>query len=219
MFRSMLLSVLLAFAGGVYAQSLIPFEFTSEEDNRFIKENDSFKYYVASGDTMNTVCINEETSFYKLLNKERKVIAEGGFIMEADKYLQDGKWIERFDNGKIKRTGYYQRNIPVGAWQEYYSNGKIKAISNYGIFIQDNETLSALSGTYQEYYTNGKLKVNGFYGASITTVHDTIAVTDPIVGRELHTIVLHKTLVANRIGHWEYYDENGDLEKKEDLNY
>src|ERR1700733_3468721 len=72
--------------------SFIPFEFTSEEDNRLIKEDDSFKYYVASGDTNQVVCINEETYGYKLLSKDRKVIADGSFIIEGDKYLQDGKW-------------------------------------------------------------------------------------------------------------------------------
>ena len=68
-----------------FAQSLIPFEFTSEDENRLLKENDSFKYYVASGDTMNTVGINEEGQYYKLLNKDLKLIAAGTFIMEGEK--------------------------------------------------------------------------------------------------------------------------------------
>ncbi|MCW3123809.1 MAG: hypothetical protein JWQ38_3301, partial [Flavipsychrobacter sp.] len=58
------------------AQALIPFEFISEEENRFIKENDSCRFYAAIGDS-NIVSLNEEGFYYKLLDKAQKVLAEG----------------------------------------------------------------------------------------------------------------------------------------------
>jgi antitoxin component YwqK of YwqJK toxin-antitoxin module len=217
MIRNSFLLIFLFIAGNTFAQSLIPFEFTSEEENRLIKENDSFKYYVASEDTTNTVCINEEALYYKLLNKDLKVIASGNFIMEGDRFLQEGKWIEKYDNGKIKLTGYYLRNKPIGTWQEYYPNGKLKIVCNYSIFSQGGESAYCLSGTYQEYYSNGVLKVNGLYIASAIAHHDTITVTDPITRDDITKVITKKSVEAVRAGHWEYYDEHGELDKKEDL--
>ena len=67
----------------------IPFEFTSEEENKLLKEDYSLKYFVANGDGTNTVCINDEQSYYKLLNKDHKVIAEGSFIAEGEKIVSE----------------------------------------------------------------------------------------------------------------------------------
>lgn len=200
-----------------FAQSLIPFEFTSEEDNRLIKENDSFKVYVSSGDTSNAVCISEEYSLYRLLSKSGRTIAAGGFLMETDKFLQDGKWTTFYENGRVKMTGYFQRNIPIGTWQEFNKNGGLKTVSNYGLFVQSTGVASCLSGTYQEYYNSGKLKVNGFYAGSLVTVRDTVTVTDPVTGQDVIKVINRKELAAVKTGHWEYFEENGDLEKKEEL--
>src|ERR1017187_5667090 len=135
--RFILFLTLFLIAGQLNAQQLIPFEYTSEEENTLIKENDSFKYYVSSGDTSNIVGLSEENNFYKLLNKSRKVIAEGSYIMDGEKYLQTGKWIERFDNGKVKLTGAYRRNKPIGTWQEFYNTGKVKTIYNFAIVVNE----------------------------------------------------------------------------------
>src|ERR1039458_6864747 len=139
MLKRLWIVLLLAISSLTRAQPTIPFEFISEDENRLKKENDSLKYYVASGDTSNTVVINEEASMYKLLNKNHKIIAEGAFVAEGDKYLRDGHWVEKYDNGKIKNSGYYRRNLPIGTWQEYYNTGIIKAIWNYGMFIYKGE--------------------------------------------------------------------------------
>ena len=201
----------------VSAQTLIPFEFTSEEDNRLIKENDSLKYYAATGDTSYTVSLNEETSTYRLLTKDRRMIAQGTFVVEGDKYLQDGKWIERFDNGHTKFTGYYQHGKPVGTWEEYYDNGKIKAISNYAIIKDDIGSLkSCLSGSYQEYYKTGRLKTVGFYAAVPQSVSETVKVQDPVSGVTKEVVTKSVTYQPEKVGHWEQYDENGETEKKED---
>ena len=84
--KGWLLSVVfLMCASLLHAQVLIPFEYTSEEDNRLIRENDSFKVFVATGDTSNSVCISEEYSLYRLVSKSGRTIASGAFIFESDK--------------------------------------------------------------------------------------------------------------------------------------
>jgi antitoxin component YwqK of YwqJK toxin-antitoxin module len=197
------------------SQVFIPFEFTSEEDNKLAGEDDSVKYYVAS-DGKNLVSINEESSYYKLLTKEHKVITDGPFIAEGDKFLQDGKWTERFDNGKIKMSGYYHRNNPIGTWREFYSNGKPKAIYNYAIIMDNGETYTCLSGSYQEFYQTGKLKVNGFYSANAIKVKDTIYVQDPVTLSTVSKVLTHNIYYPEKTGHWEYYTESGELDKKDD---
>jgi len=214
-------SAMAAIIGLAVLPSEIPFEFTSEEDNRLIKENDSLKYYVASGDTTNVVCINEETSYYQLINREHKVIAEGPFVQNGDKFLQDGKWTERYDNGKTKTTGSYLKNMQIGTWQAFYPNGKLQARYNFGIFIERSnwEAQSCLSGSYQAYYQNGKINVDGFFAAYLIPVTDTIKVTDPVTDAATYHVSKHNKLWPNKAGHWDFYTEEGELDKTEDYGY
>jgi antitoxin component YwqK of YwqJK toxin-antitoxin module len=199
-------------------QTLIPFEFISEEENRFLKENDSVRFYVSLGDTSNVVCLNEEASYYKLLDKNRKVIAEGSYVTEGDKFLQTGKWVERYSNGKLKNTGYYLRDKPSGTWQEYYENGKLKTIANYTIIGSSHGSSSyCLSGSWQEFYQDGKLKVNGYYSANETKVKDTLIVEDPITEQKVSKVTTRAVYTPARSGTWEYYSESGELDKKEEF--
>ena len=217
MMRNWLLVCCISFACTSFAQVSIPFDFTSEDENRLIKENDSLKYFVASTDTNDIVVLNEENAWYKLLNKEHKLIAEGAYITDGDKYLQIGKWVAQYENGKPKTTGYFQRNMPVGTWQEFYMSGKIKIISNYGIFNYKGEISTCLSGSWQEYYTNGKLKINGFYCGNIITYKDTISVEDPVTSTSSQKEITHREIRSEKTGHWEYFTETGELEKAVDF--
>lgn len=199
-----------------YAQSPIPFAFTSDDDNKLIKENDSVKLYRATNDTASIVSINEETNYYRLLTKSHKLIAEGSFSIEGERNLQEGKWFQYYDNGKVMLTGYYKKSRPVGTWEEYYSSGKIKAIKNYGIIIDKDGTSTCLSGSYQEFYSSGKLKVNGFYGAERKKVSDTVEVEDPVSGSKIKKVVSQSVYKGEKTGTWEYYTEEGEVEKKEE---
>ena len=219
MTRLLILAIFMAVINGrAGAQSLIPFEFTSEEENKLVKENDSAKFYVSSGDINNIVCIEEESSYYKLLNKDNKVLAEGAFITEGEKFLQDGKWVARYENGKPKITGAYRKNLPVGTWHEYYSNGKLKLVTNYALITTEHgEIFYCLAGTYQEFYESGKVKTNGYYTAAITSVADTMYVTDPVSEKTVVKYNSHNEYYPEKTGHWEYYTESGELDKKEDF--
>ena len=195
----------------------ISFEFTSEEDNRVIKENDSLKYYAATGDSSNIVCIDEDASYYKLLTKDHKLVAEGGFVLDGEKYLQIGKWTEHFSSGKVKLTGYYEKGRPIGTWQEYYNTGKLKTICNYAAISDKGVNRSCISGSYQEYYPSGKIKLNGFYSAVAQIITDTVTVEDPVEDKKIYKLQTHSIYTPEKIGRLEYYDENGELDKKEDL--
>ena len=199
-----------------HAQMGIPFAFTSDDDNKLIKENDSVKLYRATDDSAHIVSINEETNYYRLLTKGRRVIAEGAFIADGDHYLQDGKWTQYFENGRVMLTGYYKRSKQVGTWEEYFQGGKVKVIANYGIMIDKDGISSCMSGSYQEFYGNGKLKVNGFYGAERKKVADTVEVEDPVSGTKSRHVVSQSTYVAQKTGTWEYYTEEGEFDKKEE---
>ncbi len=213
---SLVICLLFCFTGKMSAQVSIPFAFISDDENKLIRENDSVKFYVASGDTSNMVCINEEAAWYKLYNKNLKLLVEGSFILEGDKYWLDGKWTEHYETGKVKITGYYRRSKPVGTWQEFYPNGKIMDIYNYAIIVDNGEMASCLSGSYQEYYQNGKLKINGFYSATLVQAIDTQIVVDPVTGNERAVITKHPDFHNAKTGPWEYYTETGELEKKVD---
>jgi antitoxin component YwqK of YwqJK toxin-antitoxin module len=181
-----------------------------------LRETDSLKYYVATGDTLNTVCLNEEASYYWLYNKNFKLIVDGAYILEGDKYLPDGKWTEHYENGKVKLTGYYKRNKPIGTWQEFYQNGKLMDVYNYAILLDNGDITSCLSGSYQEYYQNGKLKINGFYSAAMVDETDTQVITDPVTGLEKTAITHHSEFKNAKVGPWEYYKETGELDRKVD---
>lgn len=218
MIRKFLLLLCIVVAAKGNAQTLIPFEFISEEENRFIKENDSCKFYASSGDSSDVVSLNEEANYYKLLNKAKKVIAEGSYIAEGEKYLQTGKWIERYDNGKPKITGCYRRNKPIGTWQEFHPSGKVKIIANYALIINERgSTTYCLSGSWQEYYPDGKLKVNGYYSSTEMKAADTITVDDPITDQKVMKISARSEYNPVKVGTWEYYTETGELDKTEEF--
>ena len=213
-----LILIMLCLANIVRGQELrIPFQFSSEEDNRLLREDDSMKYYVASDDSLLEVALNEENSWYRLLGQGKKVVAEGAYVQDGDKYLQDGIWTQKFENGKIKMTGAYQHGTPIGTWQEYYVNGNLKTLANYGIFLADGQVYSCLSGSYQEYFKSGRLKVNGYFLSKLSSYKDTMEVEDPVTEKKLYKLINHTVLTAVKTGHWEYYTENGELDKKEDL--
>jgi antitoxin component YwqK of YwqJK toxin-antitoxin module len=208
---------LICTAASSHAQISIPFGFTSEEKNKLIREDDSLKYYTATRDSTKMVAINDEMSWYKLMNKDKSVVAEGGYIVDDDKYYQDGRAMSRYPNGTIKLSGYYRHGKPVGLWQGYYSGGQLKTIYNFGIVLDDAGFSSCYSGAYQEFYENGKLKINGFYGARLTEVFDTVDVEDPVSGNTIHKTVGHNSYAAQKTGHWEYFSPEGELSKKEDF--
>ncbi len=67
---------------------------------------------------------------------------------------KQGKWVKRYDNGKIKYKGFFINDKPQGTFTYYHANGKIKAILNY-----DENNFA----TTEMYWKNGNNAAKGFY--------------------------------------------------------
>jgi len=215
--KILLFASCLCISGISLAQVELPFAFKSEDDNRVIKEEDSGKYYVASGDTSRMVFIGDEGNLYKLYDKNHKLLAEGNFSEDGDKYLREGKWSEYYDNGTMKSMGYYHKNNAVGLWQHFYNNGKLKTQYTFAV-IENGDNYYCMAGSYQEYYDNGQLKTNGFYKATIDDKSkDTTYVIDPETDKKVRNISSGKRPRPEKYGTWEYYTDKGELSKKEEL--
>lgn len=201
------------------AQELIPFKYKSEEDNKLISENDSVRVYVAAGDTGMAVTINEEILFAKMVYRrnKKKVIAEGTIIAEGDGYVQHGGWMMYHSNGAPKISGSFVKGKPAGAWQEYYTSGKPKKTYHYAILSDKDGTYTCMSGAYNEYYETGGIKVTGFYLAERSRTTDTQTVEDPISGEKKVNTVSRSIYKPRKTGPWEYYNDAGEAEKKEEL--
>ncbi len=218
--RLTILSLLLCIACTVHAQVDIPFSYRSENDNRLIKEDDSGKYYVASGDTSNIVYLGDDPLVYKLYNKNYNLLAEGFFSGSDEDMQREQKWTEYYDNGSTKATGWYCRNSPVGLWEKFYPNGKVKSRITYGIIIApDASTLFEKCGPYSEYFDNGQVKASGLYAIDPekkTIVYDTVKVIDPETGKAIKRVNKRDAPACVKLGTWRYYNRDGALEKKEE---
>lgn len=201
-----------------FAQVETPLNFTSEDDNKVVKETDSGKYYTASKDADLTVYIGEDPMTYRLFDKDNVLLVEGTLVADGDKYLHQGKWTEYYGKGKVKASGYYVRDRPMGNWRKYYPSGKLMSSYTYAPIENSGTPYYCMAGSYQEYYENGQLKVNGFYKAVIDeNSKDTVVVQDPMTGNDTKKIVKGTRPRPEKYGTWEYYGENGELTKKEDL--
>ncbi len=204
--------------GSAHAQSVIPFKYTSEEDNRLVKENDSLKYYEATGDPLNVVAINEETMHYQLVvgKDKKKVLAEGDIVGENDNYLQSGRWVQYHPNGRVQLAGNFYRGKPVGTWEENYPDGKVKKVYNFGLISDKDGLITCLSGEYREYYNDGNLKVSGYYAADRAKKSETVQVEDPISGKNVNSTISKSVYTARKAGTWEYYTADGEVERKDE---
>lgn len=216
--KKLLLCLAICAVKNSYAQVEMPLNFTSEDDNKIVKETDSGKYYAASKDAEMTVYIGEDPMVYRLYDKDNVLLVEGTLIADGDKYLHQGKWTEYYGKGKVKACGYYLRDRPMGNWRKYYPDGKLMSSYGYAPIENNGTPYYCMAGSYQEYYENGQLKVNGFYKAVIDeNSKDTVIVQDPMTGNDVKKIIKGTRPRPEKYGTWEYYDEKGAVTKKEDL--
>lgn len=69
---------------------------------------------------------------------------------------KNGKWTEKYKNGKKRYTGQFNHGVPYGEFKYYYEeNGKLKSQLNY---FNDGKTAAAYI-----YHTNGKVMASGKY--------------------------------------------------------
>lgn len=201
------------------AQPVIPMKFKSEEANKEVKETDSFTYYRATGDSTSLVALEDERLYYRLVSKKQlsKIKVEGPIVSSGETYSQHGVWRQYNEQGTIAIEGAYRRGLQVGLWQVYYGSGKIHEEWSFGIIEDKDGVYSCVTGAYNEYYANGGLKVRGYYTAVRSRVSDTEIVEDPVSGEKKNQVVYKSVYSPRKVGLWEYYDEQGELIKKEDL--
>lgn len=82
-----------------------------------------------------------------------KIIGEGIF---TDAGQKQGFWKEFYDDGKLKASGFYNKDLRVKKWQFFYPNGQLEEKGKY----VDNDPDS----TWKWYYEDGKLlRTEHFY--------------------------------------------------------
>lgn len=166
-----------------------------------------------------TIHYSKDFSYYKLINKNGIIIREGTLAANSCENMgmkMKGKWIERYENGVIKSIQHYgSQELPIGLVEKYYQNGYLQ--EKYS-FVEAKIGLGGVcvDGPYEEYYSNGKLKIKGNYKIGLdSTITDTIYAEDPTTG-EQHTIIEKgKNPHSLKTGQWLYFNDKGDLLKRE----
>jgi antitoxin component YwqK of YwqJK toxin-antitoxin module len=190
--------------------------YCSFDCGKLIKKDSLGNYYQVSSDTTKTVFISNDKSTYKLYNKDNKISVLGdlGNRVYLDYFKRFGKWIEYFDNGKIKNSGYYYEDQAVGLWQQYFENGHLRKTYTISFVSADTIKSYCKTGLYQEFYDNGQLQKYGFYKASIDTVRQYFY--DINSGELTTNFKIVKQFVSKPFGLWYFYNHNGELEKVEE---
>ncbi len=72
--------------------------------------------------------------------------------------LEDGYWIEYYEDGTKTSEGSYEAGNEVGQWYYYWENGKIESEGVYNDGMMD--------GTWTDYFESGKVSTSGAYADS-----------------------------------------------------
>ena len=78
--------------------------------------------------------------------KYGKIIGEGIFTEAGQK---QGFWKEYYDDGKLKASGFYNKDLRTGKWNFYYPNGQLEQVGKYVNGDPDS--------VWVWYYNDGKL--------------------------------------------------------------
>ena len=175
-----------------------------ERINRYNKQGEkygSWKEFYLSGKL-------KKESYYKkgFLNGYVKSYSERGKALSSDRYVNGKLYIEKIntktkldfrkeyhDNGKIKISGAFRKNKPVGVHREFSTKGKVTATKTYssrGWVMADGivDKKGKRQGIWKYYFKSGKRKVIGRYKN------------------------------GRRIGDWKFYYENGQEEQSGTYN-
>jgi hypothetical protein len=131
-------------------------------------------------------------SDYYIGNKQLQM---KGTFTSLNPEIKDGDFIWYFENGKVKHTGTYVQDKPVGKHLWFNNNGKQDAVENYKNGKYD--------GSYEEYYENGQLKSKALFVDGVQHGWTTYFAEDGIK----HSEGNFKN--GSRDGAWRYY--KGDM--------
>ncbi|MFN8281739.1 MAG: hypothetical protein U0U67_00890 [Chitinophagales bacterium] len=184
-------------------------------ESKYMVRKDSTGYYFLTSDTSVLICFpyyTDKSRVYKFFDRKYNLLGEGEIkgLQPIDYFVRKGKWTEYFSNKKIKTTGYYYNDRPIGNWNFYYPKGNLKETYTISLIEDDSSSNYCKTGLYQEYFENGQLKTEGFYKAAPGL--GSIYVHDPETGIFSELIV--KMPVSQKDGIWTYYKINGEIEKQ-----
>lgn len=81
-----------------------------------------------------------------------RIMAEGLFDSNGKRY---GKWIEYYENGKIKSIGHYNGDLPDGHWRYYFEDG---SLAEEGVYRK-----GLIEGVWKYYCINQQIrKISNF---------------------------------------------------------
>lgn len=125
-------------------------------------------------------------------------------------YLE-GLVISKDSTGQIISKSFCNSKKKECKEEEYYSNGNIK---------KKYQTVASVKyfGKYLEYYNSGLIKIKGKYIAYKITPKNRKEYFKKIQNYEEVGVSENEGYVSVKSGIWEYYNEDGSLQKKEEYN-
>ena len=79
-----------------------------------------------------------------------------GYLIKThtEKY-DNGKWVEYYESGEVKKEGNYVDGKKVGKWVLYYESGKVEVEENFVDGKQEGKSVG--------YYESGKVEIEKNY--------------------------------------------------------
>lgn len=202
-------------AGAAQAQKTTPLyeAYFSHPDD--MQQDDNGGYHFDIGDSL-TVIMSDD-GYYKLVNRDGKVLEEGDTDEGDERFTRHGKWTEYYASGAPKATGNYYHNQPYGHWQFYNTSGKVQSECDILVITADDGTTAyCKAGEELVYYDDGKIREERFFRAEPYNGEDRVMVEDPETGKKSWSKITVKAFRAKPFGTWVYYGPDGTVEKRED---
>ncbi len=120
-----------------------------------------------------------------------------------DKGELDGDYTSFYEDGTIKTTGYFSKNISTGEWSYYYPNGELRMVGNVENGINE--------GLWEYFYEAGAKKMEG---SLVHGQRDGLWVIYNTTGTKQSEGYYKEN---KRVGTWKYYAASGGLKATEEI--
>ena len=139
---------------------------------------------------------------------------------------KSGKWVDIYDNGKVKTEINFQNGMPDGNFKEYSPSGKVLKIEK---FVKGKVVSSIKKPTYdtlaiknlkqkKEFYTNGKLKsLKTFQDSNLFGIQLYYDISGKIINAEIYNYLGIKQsqgivdTLSNKQGKWTFFNDFGNI--------
>lgn len=158
---------------------------------------DTFTYFYPNG-RVKAISVHVIPGFKEktiMHHPNGKIMAQGLYV-EA---MKDSIWLFYDDNGLLVSEECYERGIRTGVWKTFYPNGKVAEE-----FFWKNDKKD---GPWNQFYSDGSMKLSALYANDLRN------------GPFRLYFPIEKMMVNGyyekdkREGLWEYYMEDGQLQK------